>query len=407
MRNVARTLTIFYIISLISINIPLTGVAGSVVRIFGLISLGAWVASLMETKRMRRFTTTHVMFLLFAGLYAFSLLWTVNSGATEDAAYRQALMVGAMVLIYDLFAENERTAAVCTQAGVIGCTIVSLWTIYNSMIGKVYFDRARFAADGLHPNSSAFIAIVGIPLAWGLLTQRTTPWKILIPFNAGYIFIAIYALILTGSRGGVLEAIPVLLWAMYMLGKTKFGPVLVAAVLFAGSIFAGTNETVKTNLARVTDFGQLQKDRGSGREDLWKEAIGQFEDNPLIGAGAGAFRVEIGTKYAAEGAGVGAHHAWLETAADLGMVGVILLALTIFSLPIAMLKARPGLKSTLLVAWSPLAIIMFFEQVQGFQFFWAIFFILMVQTNVASRAQRVPVRQPEPTGVPASSFART
>ncbi|RYG49452.1 O-antigen ligase domain-containing protein [bacterium] len=388
MRNVSRACAIFYIIALISVNVTFEGALASVVRIAGIVTLGTWIMSLMETKRIRRFSATHVFFFLFFGMHVLSLLWSKHPNETYQACYRIALMVGALVVIYDLFVENERTAAIATQAGVIGCTIVCLLIIRNWKLGNIFIDKARFTADGLHANNAAFLCVVGIPLAWGMLINRTTPWKPFMVLNAAYPFIAMFALILTGSRGGFLEALPIVAWGLITLVRTKGGPVLLAALFFMVSGIIATNPDIQNNIGRVTNIEQLKQDRGSGRADLWVIAWRMFEEDPLTGKGGGSFQPTAGSRVTWEGTTMGVHNAWLETAAELGIPGVIVLASTVFSCGLAALKSGMGNRAALVACWIPFPIVMFYEHVERAGFFWSIFFVLLIQATVSGRVWR-------------------
>ena len=65
---------------------------------------------------------------------------------------------------------------------------------------------------------------------------------------------------------------------------------------------------------------------GSNRYDYWAVAAGAFADQPLRGTGAGGFAVAWRReRTVAEGAR-DAHSLYVETAAELGLVGVLLLA---------------------------------------------------------------------------------
>jgi O-antigen ligase len=66
-------------------------------------------------------------------------------------------------------------------------------------------------------------------------------------------------------------------------------------------------------------------DVGSNRYDYWEVAVGQFGDEPLRGGGPGSFEVEWKREREIEEAVGDAHSLPLETAAELGLVGLLLL----------------------------------------------------------------------------------
>ena len=67
-------------------------------------------------------------------------------------------------------------------------------------------------------------------------------------------------------------------------------------------------------------------DVGSNRYDYWEVALGQFADDPLRGGGSGSFEVEWRREREIDEAVGDAHSLPLETAAELGLIGLALLA---------------------------------------------------------------------------------
>jgi len=74
--------------------------------------------------------------------------------------------------------------------------------------------------------------------------------------------------------------------------------------------------------ATTSRLGSIQ----SNRYEYWRVAISQFARHPLIGAGSGAFRVAWLRHRTVEDPALNAHSLYLETAAELGLIGLALLA---------------------------------------------------------------------------------
>jgi hypothetical protein len=99
--------------------------------------------------------------------------------------------------------------------------------------------------------------------------------------------------------------------------------VAVGVVVAAGAISpAGPDEESRASSAQR--LGSLE----SERYRYWEVAVDVFADHPLEGTGSGGFRVEWGREGAAEwGFAQDAHSLYLETAAELGLVGLAFLGL--------------------------------------------------------------------------------
>jgi hypothetical protein len=83
-------------------------------------------------------------------------------------------------------------------------------------------------------------------------------------------------------------------------------------------------------------------DFGTERDQLWDVALEQFSDSPAYGDGAGGFQYTYLRERSPEGVPVArdAHSIELEVLGELGLVGVILLALALGAAVVAALRAR-------------------------------------------------------------------
>lgn len=182
---------------------------------------------------------------------------------------------------------------------------------------------------------------LGVLLAGNLKRNR---W----PFVVAAAVVMAIAIILTGSRGGVIGLITSLIAiaAFTAIGRDrkkieerkKLGsPVL---VLTAGSAFLLLTVALVVFLGGVdpllrgTGIGEGAGDFTSGRIDFWSAAIKIFLDHPIIGVGLDAF----GAAYSGYDTSSGllrieqAHNDYLQTLADAGVAGFACVAAFIYLL---------------------------------------------------------------------------
>ncbi len=93
-------------------------------------------------------------------------------------------------------------------------------------------------------------------------------------------------------------------------------------------------------------------DVGSNRYDYWKVAAGQFADSPLRGEGPGSFEIAWKREREIEESVSDAHSLPIETAAELGLVGLALLALLTGAVAMA---ARRACRADAMLAAGPAA----------------------------------------------------
>ena len=107
--------------------------------------------------------------------------------------------------------------------------------------------------------------------------------------------------------------------------------VLVGAPLAAVALDRGDAETGAT-ASRLDDLG-------SNRYDYWQVAIDAWADDPLEGSGIAGFRVDWLRDRDIDEPVRDAHSLYLETAAELGIVGLLLLGLFVFGIAAAAREA--------------------------------------------------------------------
>ena len=136
-------------------------------------------------------------------------------------------------------------------------------------------------------------------------------------------------------------------------GMTRTGPlprrvpriaVVVAAVLAVAPFAAAAVDDSETPSdpafgATAERFGSV----GSRRFDYWEAALAGFASDPVVGRGAGAYQAIWLEERDVRERVVDAHSLELETAAELGLVGLALLALFLGGVAVAARRAGPQL----------------------------------------------------------------
>lgn len=149
------------------------------------------------------------------------------------------------------------------------------------------------------------------------------------------------AVVLTGSRGGLLGLLSVTAFAFitsYSRGKTRetghanrvvlaLSGIAIALLTLGVAVFVGGGDS----LLRGVGAGELTGDISSGRLHFWAIALKIFFANPLIGAGLDAFGVAF-TRYDTWNGMFRveqAHNDYLQILAEAGVVGLVCLAVFI------------------------------------------------------------------------------
>jgi O-antigen ligase len=271
-----------------------------------------------------------------AGWTALSLLWAPLLEPAREDVWRVALY--AAVLPLAVVAFRERRAARALELALAGLTLVVVGYGLLGGAGALDLD-ASGGADGRleqplsYWNAMGAMAALGIVLCARIAIDRTRRRPL--RAGAGVAVVPLAAgLYLTYSRGAVAaaalglvtltllapEAAP--LWRRVgSRWRAAVGWSAVLALAAALVVVAHDRASPAARGATAERFADI----GGNRADYWRVAVDAFASEPLRGVGASGFRVEwLRERDVREGA-VDAHSLYLETAAELGIVGLLLL----------------------------------------------------------------------------------
>jgi O-antigen ligase len=251
-----------------------------------------------------------------------SSIWAPDSGVALQSAFRFALNTIFLFIVYGAVRDLKH-ARMLAYSIIVGATLVSLYGAQSLSSGG----HAVTDATG-DPNYLASILVPALMMTLFLVVGSTRP-RVRMALIGSAIIMGV-AIFLTGSRGGLVSLAVALIMAVILAGEWR-GRILsfVAAVVILGVgylAFFAPPEIV----SHVTNFTARG---GAGRADLWKVATSVAERDPVLGAGAGNFRV-VAPAYAAEtvdlpqvqqivGTPNVVHNTYLSLLAELGVPGLL------------------------------------------------------------------------------------
>jgi O-antigen ligase len=296
------------------------------------------------TGRIRRWHPFHVAALLF-------IIW-VSAGQLlfhggerlpfKYWTYVQLMLV--LLIIWELAPSRERVLALM-MAYVLGCYVSALDTIL--VFRREAAVLRRFSAGGGDANDLAMTLALALPMAWYLGMTYHRP--IVRWICRGYIPIALFALGLTGSRGGMIVTMIALL--IVPLSVTHLSPgKLASAVVLLGLAGVLAVAYIPENIVQRLASTSSEVEGGSlgGRFKLWKAGMHAFAHKPVWGYGASGFKAAI-TPELGDLAQV-AHNSFISVLVEEGMVGLLLYLLMLFAVFRAVLKLpRPERRFALVV----------------------------------------------------------
>lgn len=192
-------------------------------------------------------------------------------------------------------------------------------------------------------NFAAFMEMtIAVPLGMMFVGAVTKDKRLLYLTAIGLMGVA---LVLSGSRGGLIALLAEVLFLIFITARARgFGQialkaglaVALLATIVAGSILIGG----ESSLTRIAETA-ASNDITTNRTHIWNVTLEVIKENPLLGAGLGAFPQAYTKHDTLNGLErvEQAHNDYLQVLADAGIIGLLIGGLFVF------LVFRAGLKN--------------------------------------------------------------
>lgn len=286
-----------------------------VTRVTGAIALGLTLLAIVISGRVRRWRVFHTAALLFVIWTGFAV-WMIEMPRIPQKYYTFVQLFLVLWMMWELGSTVSRQRGLLA-AYVLGACVPAIATIL------LYIREAgvlrRFSAGGADPNSLGMTLALGIPIAWYLSLTATRPlyrllWRAYLP-------LAMFATVLTGSRGAMIATMVALL-IIPLTTSLSPGRLVAAIALLALSgalIVAYAPERVVERLG--TAGSSVESLSFGGRFTLWKAGIHAFGYRPMMGYGVGGFIRAISPELGARA--LVAHNSFLSVMVEEGLVGLM------------------------------------------------------------------------------------
>jgi len=320
---------------------------GSLARLMGFAVAGLWVAGILIEGRFRKPHLFHTLVFLFFLWNLVSVFWSldIETSFQRIKTYSQIFLL--LLIFWDVSQKPEELMA-GLQAYIFGAYVLVGSTIYNFMTGTVSVAyEGRYSATGVNAVDLALILMIGLPISMQLFfaashNRRDTIRKWI---NLLFVPLAIFAILLTGSRTSLVAILP---FGIFMIGaqQIKFDKKLLVFALLLVSLLILLPLIPATILERLgtIDDSIGEGDLG-GRLNLWREAVAVLARHPILGVGSGAIDSEIGSAV---------HNTFLSVIAETGFVGCMLflsILVTVVYQTLKLPKGTSGLWLAIFMTW--------------------------------------------------------
>ena len=323
-----RSIALFSVCLVVAIvpweeNFVIPGLA-STARLLGVLAIVLGILKVLINFRLRRPPRAMVWVVLLIGWCLLAMNWSIKPGFTLERAITYTLLLIFMWLIWDL-ADTPRRQKWIMRAFILGMVVV----ISNSYLRFVGIGLAmsgeeyRAGAERTDVNQLAFQACFAIQFALFLITRREKG-ALELPnwFYWGFIAAAGVAVLLTGSRSGILGGaittaafFPLLREAWRKSGWKNLAALLLVAVVMAGMASRLVSRAIVERLAEGTESDTYRE-----RQVAWQRGLQAWSQTPLLGVGPATYNF-IGSP---EGMEKVAHNSFVSLLVESGIIGFLL-----------------------------------------------------------------------------------
>ena len=230
-------------------------------------------------------------------------------------------LFGMILILWDLI-ETEKQVESALQVFVLGAYVscASIFVNWVTAPPPNSPQHNRINALGFETDGIALICAMAIPAAWHLATgpNSANRSRAILAVNFAYLPAAVFAIILTGTRGAAIASVPTFLFIVWSLRRSSSRRRLIAWTMLGLGVlsvmFFAPPEMVQRIGGSVADV--LEGDSLSGRRDIWADSLETFADHPLAGVGLDSHRAS--SAYNKE-----AHNTVLSILVESGLIGFL------------------------------------------------------------------------------------
>lgn len=318
MKRIAYALSLLFIFVIPWENSIEVRSVGTISRLLGLIAAGSWLVAVVVEGNLRRPGLYTGLVAAFVAWSAISVFWSIDPESTSRVVWTYAQLLVFIYLLWDLY-RTPSSIRTALQTYTLGSFVAVASILINLTIdhGRPV---TRFTAEGFNADTAGLILAIGMPVAWalGMLQVREHRGGMLRWLNFSYMPLAFLGIALTATRTALIATVPAILFAIASLGRLSVRRRIVISLFAIAGVLAIIPLIPQTSVERfLTTGSEISSGALGGRGYIWKMGLRTYAEHPILGVGAGAFKVAVGI-------GKVAHNTLISVLVELGLVGISL-----------------------------------------------------------------------------------
>ena len=267
------------------------------------------------------------------GWAALSVLWAIRPDASIAALQTLLQLTVIAFLIADVVIHEPPVVRPLLWVYSISAALTAVFGVASFGLAGMSTSVRVAALAGQNPAQYASLLLPAF-----IFTLNEAVNRRMVLASVTVALLCLGGIVLSGTRSVWLAAVIV----VFLLMLPRLGPRRAVAVLIGVGILALAMAQIPSVANLVTSrVNTATQTGGAGRTDIWRAGLALFEDSPVIGVGYGNFPYAVGTTafHSAHLSpeallSLAPHSVIVGPAVELGLVGLVLLAL--FVLPLVL-----------------------------------------------------------------------
>ena len=378
----------------IPIDVILQNTSGATIaRIIAIAAAGVLGMHILARREVRLPGRAWYWWLGLVTWAGFSFIWTINAAGSllMFLTILQLFLMLTILALYPVTHADLKAVMVLIVGSGIFAAIYGLVGFYSGRVATYAYSRLTLRTDSglaVDPNDFATSFVLPIALAMAALsTSRNFAVKML---AGASIILMMVGILLTGSRGGLMAAMLVLIYYIVRMRQRILTVGLAVAVLALSALFPAVW------IRFATDDGA--QGSGTGRTFIWATGLRDFRDHFFTGSGIGTYADVYNKNFfnvyqtVFQGWSRPGHSILVSTLVELGVVGLVLI-LGAWFMTFRELRAVPARSSfyTMRIALEAAMLALFYEALTidtlYLKYYWLAFSLVLMVTAAARKEQ--------------------
>lgn len=315
------------------IALPFSWASFAIGSIYRIVTLLLFVIFLFESRCVISWSSEKKSLLLgwifYVGYAVITMFWAVNRDAAITNSLSLILLGFIIVVFFSTELSHEESYRIDICWIIAGVLCIFLYIFGDKTAVGEYGSRTSMVIMGTATDPNEFASVFIVPLS--LMTFNVLNKKGSRILQIIIMLLAFYCVLMSGSRGALIATVIAIIITLLQSGKVDIKSVLIVTVVAIVVLLLAIRyiiPLIPDDVLTRMSLKALLKDGGSGRGDLWTDAVRKIWNGSVLRMmfGYGQYGLTVGTK----GVSQTMHNQFIQQISNYGFVGLSLYMFLIY-----------------------------------------------------------------------------